>query len=782
MIQHMSNDVSLSQEMKLRVTGMDCANCARTVESGVARLDGVDQCALTFTTEVLRVTGAVDRGDVVARVEALGYGVADSAESAGAFDPSQRGTTDTGRDSFWRYMWRRRDTRAALLAALLVLPGLVLHELLPGLGIHHPLIDLTSIVAMVLAGVPVARSAWRALRINHQISINLLMTVAAVGAVVIGAYTEAAVVMVLFVFGEAMEGFSADKARHSIRSLMSVVPQEATVLRPCIDCAGHMGQDGYTGGPCPWCGLEAQRVPVADLQLGETIVIKPGERIPMDGTVADGYSSVNQAPITGESRLIDKAPGDEVFAGSINHIGALEVSITHVAEDNTISRMVRMVAEAQERRAPVQRFVDRFAHYYTPAVMVLALLVAAIPPLLFGQPFLNPDAATQGWLYRGLTLLVIACPCALVISTPVSIVSAISNGARHGVLFKGGVYVETLARVKAIAFDKTGTLTRGKPVVAQVKAVSCVSAENDACDDECDACDDVLALASAVEQRSEHPLAHAIVTAATARGVDRAYGTAADVTALTGRGVSGAIDGHLITVGSHAYFDETVPHALHCDVVASADEQGFTTMLVSEDDTYRGFIAVTDEVRGSSTTAVAALQRLGIGRLVMLTGDNPQTAQRVADQVGVTEFRASCLPEEKVEAVAALREEAGTVAMVGDGINDTPALATASVGIAIGNTAQAMESADVVLMRDSLLPLPFALRLSRAAMRTVQANVAFSIGIKLVFLLLVLFGWGTMWMAVLADVGASLLVTLNGMRLLRRPIPADTARDDPTGG
>lgn len=752
----------------MRVTGMDCANCATTVQTGVARLNGVTACDLNFTTETLRVTGTVSAETITARVRELGYDVADEDASA---------ELTTEQRSFLRYVWERRDTRMALFATLLVLPGLLFHELLPSSGVENPLIDIMSVSAMLLAGYSVANSAWRALRINHEITINLLMTIAAVGAVIIGAYTEAAMVMVLFVIGEALEGYSAEKARYSIRSLMSVAPQEATVLRPCIDCVTHFGRNGYTGGACPFCGVEAQRVVVADLQIGETIVVKPGERIAMDGIILDGASVVNQAPITGESLPVTKAVDDEVFAGSINGNGVLEIEVTHLAEDNTISRVIKMVEEAHEHRAPTQRFIDRFARVYTPFVVVLALLVATIPPLVFGQPFLNPDATTTGWLYRALALLIVACPCALVISTPVSIVSAISNGARNGVLFKGGATIEILAKVQAIALDKTGTLTRGRPAVAQVSAADCLGTDTASCA----ACDDVLALASAVEQRSEHPLAHAVISEAAARGVGHTYPAAAAVAALAGRGISGEINGRTIMVGSHAYFDETVPHSAFCADVAAADAQGYTTMLVSEDATYRGYIAVADEVRDSSVVAIGELKAMGIGRIVMLTGDNEKTAQRVASEVGVTDVHANCLPEDKVTAVAALRDEVGTVAMVGDGINDTPALATASVGIAIGTTAQAMESADIVLMRDSLLPLPFAVQLSRAAMRTISFNVAFSLGIKFIFLLLVLAGIGTMWMAVIADVGASLLVTLNGMRLLRYPrlrLRDEPERDD----
>jgi Cd2+/Zn2+-exporting ATPase len=603
------------------------------------------------------------------------------------------------------------------------------------------------------------------LRVNRDLNINVLMSIAAVGAVIIGATTEAGLVMVLFALGEALEGYTGARARASIRSLMAVAPNEATVLRPCIDCQGHLGVDGYAGGPCPYCGVEEKRIPVDELIVGDRIIVKPGERIAMDGRVIGGESAVNQAPITGESRLVEKRPGDAVFAGSVNGGGALEVEATHLAADNTISRLIQMVSEAQEKKAPAQRFVDQFARVYTPGVVALALLVAILPPLLWGQPFWSAVDPTAGWIYRGLALLVVACPCALVISTPVSIISAISAGARQGVLFKGGAYLEALSRVRAIAFDKTGTLTQGRPAVSVARSLTC---EGAGVNGSCDPCDDLLALASALEKRSEHPLAAAVVNAANERGVNGRFAAAQSALALGGRGVTGLVNGQTVTIGSHRYFEgEAIAHESHCQEIEAAANDGQTVMLISRDNVYQGYIAAADKVRPSSQAAVAALKAQGIAHLIMLTGDNEATAEAVGQAVGVTHIEANCLPEDKVTAVNRLRKQYGSIAMVGDGINDTPALATADVGIAIGSTAQAMETADISLMNDDLSRLPFALRLSRAAMRTIQVNVALSIGIKLIFVALVLAGLGTMWMAVLADMGTSLLVTLNGVRLLR---------------
>lgn len=737
-----------SEEYLFHIQGLDCANCARTVELGVAQLEGVQESSLNFSTEKLRVRGKIDRTAVVTRVRELGFDVAEPETS----EPAQ----PTQPLNFVQFMWQRSTTRLVILGALLLLPGIILEELL---GMSHPLVHLASLGALLAAGGPIARSAWQSLRINREININVLMTIAAIGAVCIGAFTEAGMVMVLFALGEALEGYTASRSRDAIRSLMQIVPNEATVIE-------HQGEQ-----------IRERRVRVTTLQVGDLILVKPGEQIPMDGRVIAGTSAVNQAPITGESRLIEKEVGAEVFASSINGEGTLEIEVTRRAADNTISRLIKMVEEAQEQRAPVQRFVDRFAQYYTPAVVVLALLVALVPPLFLGQPLLNPADGSFGWLYRGLALLVVACPCALVISTPVSIISAISNAARNGVLVKGGAYLEALSRVRVIAFDKTGTLTLGQPSVVAVRSVDCQLAPVDLPatnqPNHCAECDELLALASAVERRSEHPLAQAVVAEATRCGVANRYPPAAQVTALTGRGVTGQVQGRQITLGSHRYFDSVLPHTdAHCLEARQDAARGYTPMMVSANGIYLGTISVADTVRSSSQAALAQLKQAGIANLVMLTGDNTDTAASVGQAVGVTDVRAELLPADKVDAIKTLREQYGTVAMVGDGINDAPALATADVGIAVGGSAggttQAMETADITLMSADLRQLPFVFTLSRETMRTIQVNVALSIGIKLAFVALVLLGLGTMWMAVLADMGTSLLVSLNGMRLAGR--------------
>ena len=670
--------------------------------------------------------------------------------------------------TFLGFMLDEPDTILALVGAVLILPGLILNELLPMLGRQHPILNVFSIVAMVIAGYPIALSAWKSLIENHEFNINVLMTIASIGAIFIGAYTEAGLVMVLFAFGEALEGYTEERARDSIRRLMTVIPQNATLLRPSMDCQVHKSQDGYTGCSCPLCEPTAQTVGVEELQIGDKILVKPGERIPMDGLIITGVSSVNQAPITGESIPVFKDSGRRVLASSINGEGTLEIEVTHLSEDNTISRLIRMVGKAQENRAATQRFVDKFAKTYTPAVIGLALLVAAVPPFFFNAPFFNPASNIHGWLYRALGLLVIACPCALVISTPVSIISAITNAARNGVLIKGGAHLETLSKVAAIAFDKTGTLTKGKPTIIGVYAIDCAELEDDLCEN----CDDILAIASAVEKQSEHPLAQAVVEKSETRGVDGKYPVADAVTALPGKGVVGSVNGREVLIGSHPHFDASVPHGVEeCQKIDTASHQGYTPMLISTDNDYVGFITIADTFREDSQKAIANLRQDGVDHLVMLTGDNEATAKNVATNVGITYVKANLLPEQKAEVVKDLLFQHGTVAMVGDGINDAPAMATASIGIAMGGatggTDQVMETADVVLMSDDLNKLPYAYKLSKMAMRIVRENVFLSLGIKLLFLILVLIGTGSLWLAVFADVGGSVLVTLNGMRLLK---------------
>jgi len=779
--------------LELNITGMDCADCALTLEKGVGKLEGVTECRVNFATAKMNiggVEGLLDEAEIEKYVSGMGYGVA---------EVSERPVILSG----WRLAWkatRRPRNLLALIGMILVLSAFTAGWL----GLPEPVqIGFFTIGGLVGMYYP-ARSGWMALRSGQGLDMNVLMTIAAVGAYAIGEYGEAATVILLFSLGEALEGFTMERARDSIRSLMLLAPPEATVIQSCMDCEEHLGrplgsQTGnaqsdvlskdpkglYTGGPCPWCGRHEQVLPVEALSLGDLILVKPGERIPMDGVVCSGRSAVDQSPITGESIPVEKNIGAEVFAGAINQEGALEIEITHLAADNTLARLIHMVEEAQSQKTPVQRFVDRFARVYTPVVVIGAVLIAALPPLLFGQSFLDPPEG-HGWLYRALAMLVIACPCALVIATPVTVVSAISAMARRGVLVKGGAFLESLGGVRVIAFDKTGTLTHGRPELTTVACIDECCHETRLRDTAvtCAHCNEMLALAAAVESRSNHPLARAISRAAQQRNLPGFE--ASEVEMLPGRGIRGLVAGKQITVGNHDLFHtdnggfhvadctlylrrSDVTSRDFCERIEAEESAGQTVMIVGEDDELRGYITVSDPPRQSSQKALAALKQVGILRTVMLTGDNPNVAQAVGSALGVDDVRAGLLPEDKLSAVQALVKEFEQVAMVGDGINDAPALAAASLGIAMGGAGatQALETADVALMADDLTQLPVAIRLGRKALRTIRFNIWFALLIKAVFLAAAFFGLATMWMAVFADMGASLIVTLNGMRLLR---------------
>ena len=553
------------------------------------------------------------------------------------------------------------------------------------------------------------------------------MAIAVIGAVAIGEGAEAGTVVFLFALAQYLQSRSMDRARHAIRALMDLTPLEATVVR-----------DGHD-----------RRVAVDEVAIGDLLRIRPGEKVPLDGAVVAGGSDVNQAPITGESLPVDKHPGDELFAGTINGRGWLEMRVTRLRRDTTLARIIHLVETAQAQRAPAQAFVDRFARYYTPAVIALAVGVAVIPPAVLGAPFVD-------WLYRALVLLVISCPCALVISTPVSIVSALAAAARRGVLIKGGLHLERLGAIPAIAFDKTGTLTRGEPQVVGVQPLDEVPASR------------VLALAAALELRSEHPIAAAIVEYAKRERVEPLE--VERFRALPGLGAEAELHGRPALVGNLRLFRErrvATPDAERQTDLAAA--QGHTAVLVAWDGRLLGAIAVSDRPRETAADVVDLLRRHGLRHVVMLTGDNEGAARTMAAALGITEYRADLLPHDKVRHVAELRARYGGVAMVGDGVNDAPALAAADVGIVMGAAGSdaALETADVALMGDDLSRIPYAMRLSRAALLTIKTNIALSVLLKAAFLALAVTGYATLWMAIAADTGASLLVIANGLRLLR---------------
>jgi Cd2+/Zn2+-exporting ATPase len=587
------------------------------------------------------------------------------------------------------------------------------------------LVTVAYAAAILSGGVFTVRRAVVAAR-HRSLDINVLMTVAVVGAMAIGEWSEAASVVFLFALAQWLETGSMERARGAIRALMDLTPVEAIVRRG---------------------GVEA-RVEVEAVAVGELILVRPGDKIPLDGVVISGESHVNQAPVTGESLPAEKRPGDEVFAGTINGRGALEIEVRKLRRDSTLARIIHLVERAQAQRAPTQAFVDRFARSYTPAVLLLAAGVTIVPPL-FGQPF-------GEWLYRALVLLVIACPCALVISTPVSIVSALAAAARKGVLIKGGVHLERTGAIRCLAFDKTGTLTKGDIKVMAVQPLDGVSA------------DTVVRLAAALEARSEHPIARAIVEYAAQTGV--APASASGFQSLPGLGAEALVDGQRSLIGNHRLFEERAlcTPEVH-ERLDNLAARGGTAVLVARGRETLGVIAVADEVRETGRDVIDLLRREGVAHLVLLTGDNATTAAAACRALGMDDYRAELLPEDKVTAVEELRRRYGTVAMVGDGVNDAPALAAADVGIAMGvaGSDAALETADVALMADELLKIPFALRLSRATLRNIKANIAFSLVLKAVFLVLAMAGLATLWMAVVADMGASLIVIANALRLLK---------------
>jgi Cd2+/Zn2+-exporting ATPase len=712
-----------------KIEGLDCPDCAASLEKAVAALPGVAAAHLSFAAGTLIVTPH-EEGAVVQEVERV-------ARDLGHRAILQSAVVGTGErtDPGWR-AWAIRNPRAISTAAG---GGLMLTGFLSSLfGAPEAPTAALFVVATVVSGFLAARAGWRTLRSVRNVDMNSLMTLAALGALFIGEYEEAAMVTFLFALGNLLESATMDRARRAIRMLMELAPREATRLQGDLE----------------------QRVPVEALQVGDRILVRPGERLPMDGEIVEGQTAINEAPVTGESLPVDKGIGAEVYAGTVNGPGALVVRVTRLAEDNTLARLIQMVQEAQSQRAPSQRFVDRFARIYTPIVIGLAALVATVPPLLGW-------GSLTDWLYRGLALLIISCPCALVISTPVTVVSAIARAARAGVLIKGGAYLEQMGGIRVIAFDKTGTLTLGEPRVVECH---CNGHNSGALSEQCVDCQDLLAKAAAVEMRSEHPLARAILDHAQALGVDRRYPPGQMISATAGMGIQGRVDGHEVFVGSHAFMHrDAEPSNGLCAAVEGAERDGHT-ILVIEDRCCgaRGYVAVADTLRPGVSGVMGQLKRAGIQRTVMLTGDNERTAERIAANASVDEVRARLLPEDKVEAVRELQARYGKLAMVGDGVNDAPAMARATVGIAMGaaGTDAALETADIALMADDLSQLPFAIGLSRRALRVIQANIILALAVKGLFMILAVAGMATLWMAVFADMGMSLLVTLNGLSVL----------------
>jgi len=618
---------------------------------------------------------------------------------------------------------------AALVMALLAES---IHYAAPETMLFKGLSLATAALAIALSGLDTYTKGLAALR-RGKLNINALMTVAVTGAFLIGQWPEAAMVMALYAIAELIEARSVDRARNAIQGLLDLAPAKARVAQA----------DGS------WAD-----VPAGDVPLQALVRVRPGERLPLDGVVTEGRSSVDQAPVTGESLPVDKAPGDQVFAGTVNQAGELTFRVTAQAQDTTLARIIHAVEQAQGSRAPTQRFVDRFASIYTPAVFMIALAVAVLGPWAAGWTVLQA-------IYKALVLLVIACPCALVISTPVTVVSALANAARRGVLIKGGVHLENARHVRVVALDKTGTITEGRPSLVEW------AAWNGQATQPADA--RLAATACALASRSDHPVSQAVVRGLSEGQASVTPPVVQELQALPGKGISALVDGRRHLLGNHRLMQEQG----HCSPALEAElarheQAGRTVTLLSDPDGVKAVFAVADAIKGSSSQAVADLQAMGI-RAVMLSGDNQATADVVARQAGIAEAKGGLLPQDKLEALQSLRARHGPIAMVGDGINDAPALVQADLGIAMGGagTDTAMEAADMVIMNDDLRRIPAAIKLSRKTWVVLWQNITLALGIKAVFLVMALAGSATMWLAVFADMGASLLVVANGLRLLR---------------
>ncbi|CAI8918225.1 heavy metal translocating P-type ATPase [Bacillus cereus VDM021] len=685
------------------VGGMDCGACALTIEKHLQNVSGVQEVHVNFATGKMHIRHDRSADDIIKEISNAGF----EASLAG----SRRGATPNSKS---------KDTTLILSGLFLAL------GFFSGFANTSPLlITLLYAASTLIGGYKPAKSAFYALR-SKALDMNVLMISAAIGAALIGQWLEGATVVWLFALGATLQNKSIERTRESIRGLIDLAPSEA------------------------WVKVETELVKtsVEDITVGTTIVVKPGEKIPLDGTVIGGNSTVNQAPITGESIPIDKQIGDSVYAGTINEEGSLEITVTKLVEDTTLSRIIHLVEEAQEKKAPTEAFVDRFAKIYTPIVFLLAISVMILPPLLGMGTWMD-------WIYRGLELLVVACPCALVISTPVAIVSAIGNAARNGVLIKGGTALEIAGSLNAIAFDKTGTLTEGKPQVMHVRSLDCPENE-------------LLSIATTIEEYSNHPIARAITTYAKEQQISVQEGK--EFRAIVGKGAQVNINGETYYAGNAALFDDLgTSLQVWKEPIQEMQRIGQTVVLIGTNHTILGMISVADSIRSTTYQTIQELKRTGIRETVMLTGDNEGTANHIAQKAKVDRYFANLLPEDKVRSVKHLQSEGKTVAMIGDGINDAPALATANLGIAMGGagTDTAMETADIVLMADNLEKLPYTMKLSRKALHIIKQNIWFSLIIKFIALAFIFPGWLTLWIAVLSDTGAALLVILNSMRLLQ---------------
>lgn len=696
--------------MTCRIDGMDCIDCAKKIEKAVKDIEGVRQVRVSYTLGKMSLEvekGKVSVDQLKRSVGILGYKLEKEDEAR--------------YEEF--FSWKNRRLVATAVSGVFFFLGMLTEYILR----VDPLFLVFYGGAIIVGGYYIARRGVAAI-VEKYLDINMLMVVAVAGSIAIGAYTEGSAIVFLFSLAEVLESFSIARTRRSISELMDFAPNQALIKK----------------------GEEEEYYDVNDVGIGDIVVVKPGERVPMDGVVEKGESSVDESAVTGESKPAKKKTGDLVFAGTLNAEGYLEFKVTKKFEDTVISKVVKLVEEAETKKAPTERLVDRFAKYYTPIVVLTAVVVMTLPTLLFSEPF-------EAWFYRGLVMLVISCPCALVISTPVSVVSAITGATRKGILFKGGAYLERMGQISVVAFDKTGTITRGRPEVEEIIPLNSYSR------------DEVLKVAASAENRSEHHLARAVMTKAKELEVSALETESFE--AVSGKGVSAVILGRRVYAGSLFFFkDKGIDVSQHEELIAKKNEEGKTVILVGTEKEVIGLLTVRDVPRPEAKETIAQLKALGIKKVVMLTGDDERVAASVAGELGIDEYKARLLPEQKVKAVEDYQKEYGPLIMIGDGVNDAPALATAEIGVAMGvaGTDIALEAADVALMGDDLRTVSYGVRLSRKAARVIKQNVAVSLAVKMIFFALVFPGLITLWLAILiGDLGTSFGVITNAMRLAR---------------
>ncbi|OLN30117.1 heavy metal translocating P-type ATPase [Desulfosporosinus metallidurans] len=713
----------------LKVSELCCPDSAKDVKKAVSSMSGVQSAEVNFNAQKLKVvynsneTSLEQISNVLSKI---GHPVTsvktENVENAKAApsENAKNAKTGTSITPWWK------ETKNVLLAISAVITVLTLIAEWTHIGLPETWAKVLYGVAVIIGGIFPAKKGLSSLK-HGRLTINTLLVVGAIGAIYLGLWEEASLLVVIFSLGEVLESYAVDKARGSIQALISLAPQEATVLRN---------------------GKEL-RVPIEQVNIDEIVLVKPGEKVSVDGVVVSGTSAIDQSSITGESIPVEKHAGDEVYASTLNGRGALEIKVTKLAENSTLSKIVELVENAQMKKGNAQNFSERFGAIYTPFMFVLAIIMAIVPPVFFGQPF-------DAWLYRALVVLVVSCSCSLVLSVPIAIVAGVGNAAKNGVLVKGGIHMETAGKVQVVAFDKTGTLTTGKPTVTDVVALVSISDEK------------LLKIAGTLEVRSEHPLADAILKLISEKELE--LETIDEFMSITGRGAKGMIDGEQYYIGNPRLFKEIgVSVESHIKQIESLQDEGKTVILVGNSKQILGMIAVSDQPKGNARKAISKLKELGIRKIVMLTGDNKVTGEAIGHRLGVDEVRAELLPEDKISAIKALQQGHSTVAMVGDGVNDAPALAQADVGVSMGvaGTDVALETADIALMADDLDQLVYMVKISRKTVSVIKQNIAFSLALVAFLVLTALFGWMPLTTGLIINEASALVIIANGVRLLK---------------